>query len=184
MVLGSIVLGGAAVWLLLRQPLRLYIALQVGSSAPLGNLEVSYGPFRRRITMNPAEMRSVRFRDNRLWKTLVRRRFVAAISVIRPLRYLGRRLAIEKFQLTIAIGCDDAARTAMWVGRLSALVATSVNALVAPLALSPPGLAILPLWHESRISVEFTSIIRLRPSDIILAMGMALWGQFRRRTDP
>lgn len=90
---------------------------------------------------------------------------------------LWKRVIIPHLDLTIQLGMGDAAQTAIWTGRLSDIAAWWISSRIAPRASRPPTFSIEPLWDESGFSCNFSSIIQLRPSDIILAIASGLWGQ-------
>lgn len=95
----------------------------------------------------------------------------------RTMDALWHRMHIQSFELRAAIGFGDASRTAVWTGRATDLLAWWIGMRVAPRADQPPRFVVEPNWDHPGISAHFTSIIRVQPSDIILAIIRGLTGQ-------
>ncbi len=84
-------------------------------------------------------------------------------------RRLSRRMVISEFHLECVIGLADAAQTALWTGRVAQLLSWWITDRVAPRACRAPHFSVRPAWEGWVVNGNFTSIIELRPSDIILA---------------
>lgn len=82
---------------------------------------------------------------------------------------LWSRMVVRRFNLSLAWGCNDAAATAVWTGRAALVASWWIAARVAPRARCTPEFNISPHWGGPALVCDFTSIIQLRPSDIILA---------------
>ncbi len=94
----------------------------------------------------------------------------------RTMDALWHRMHIEAFDLHATIGFADAARTAVWTGRATDLLAWWIGMRIAPRAHQAPRFLVEPNWDQAGVSGNFTSIIRVQPSDIILAIIRGLTG--------
>ena len=106
---------------------------------------------------------------------LINRALWAYGALKRLVDNLWKRVRVQHFHLRADVGLPECAQTALWVGRLTELAAWWISCRIAPRAVNPPEFAITPLWDRCGFRCDFVSIIRLRPSDIILALGSALF---------
>lgn len=98
------------------------------------------------------------------------REAVWALGVLRRLNEnLWERMVIEHFVCDVAVGLGDAAYTATLTGLLDQLLAWWMWARIAPRSLKPPLFQVEPLFDARELRLNFSSIIRLTPSDIIQA---------------
>lgn len=101
---------------------------------------------------------------------------------------LWRRMRVTRFDLTCRIGIGDAANTALLVGHLDEALAWWVQARIAPRSVLSPSWAVEPIWDTPGFDLNFTSIIQVRASDIILGVVSTLshtkGGGDRRDGDP
>lgn len=92
---------------------------------------------------------------------------------------LWKRMEVKDFTLSVWVGTGDAAQTALWMGRLTNLTAWWIGIRIAARANKPPAWVVIPEWKERVLAGKFTSIIQLRPSDIIFAIICGLLGQLK-----
>lgn len=97
------------------------------------------------------------------------------IKVQRVMNALWRRIEILHLDLVAEFGFRDASTTALWFGRFSELAANWITARIMPPATKVPNLKITPRWDDVGVKCYFRSIIRVRPSDIILATLIGLF---------
>lgn len=89
---------------------------------------------------------------------------------------LWHRMQIVNFDLYAEVGLGDAAQTALWMGRVTQWTAWWIGIRVGPRAMKPPHWTVIPVWEESVFRGNFSSIIQLLPSDIMLAILYGLLG--------
>lgn len=100
-----------------------------------------------------------------------------AITVLQRLTHrLYERMQVVRFEFSCQLGLADAAQTAIWTARLTDVIAGWIALKIAPRAQSVPRFLMEPVWDEVGVHCNFTSIIQLRLSDIILAMLFGLVG--------
>lgn len=101
---------------------------------------------------------------------------------------LWRRIRVTRFDLACRIGIGDAAKTALLVGYLDEVLAWWVQVRIAPRAVLAPSWVVEPVWDGPVLDLNFTSIILVRASDIILAVVSTLshtkGGGQRKNGDP
>lgn len=90
---------------------------------------------------------------------------------------LWERSRIVRFDLQLRVGFGDAARTALWTGHLIEVIAWWMSVRIVPRTTDEPHFVVQPVWDRSELYCNFTSIIELLPSDIILAIAYGLMGR-------
>lgn len=94
----------------------------------------------------------------------------AVTLLLRLTHQLFERMRVVRFDLCCRLGLANAAHTAVWTAQLTDVVSAWIALKIAPKAQTTPRFAIEPIWGEVAFHCNFTSIIQLRLSDIILAM--------------
>lgn len=186
MLLVLLTIGFAATVLLflwaLTKPLQLTISAVVQGFSVTLTIAVDYGRVHRghtwHLPVTPPKSDRPRPRlkltpkiiDDAVW----------AFGVLDRLTYrLWNRMKVTQFDLTAEIGLNDAAETALWMGRAAQVLGWWISIRVAPRSTRPPRWQVVPRWDAPILLCNFTSIIQLQPSDIILAIVYGLWGQVK-----
>lgn len=170
------------VWAVSR-PLRLIISAEVEGIAVHLQVTVHYGRIRRRRdwtlpVLPPPKAHSTSPKPAfRLTPEIIDEAIWAYRLLNRITDRLWHRMRIVEFDVYAEIGLNDAAQTALWMGRATALLAWWIGLRIAPAAAVPPSWVVVPIWDRQIIAGKFTSIIQLLPSDIILAIVYGLMGQ-------
>ncbi|MCY0877628.1 MAG: hypothetical protein OWU84_01605 [Firmicutes bacterium] len=171
----GIVFGLGAVALVLSLPMRLALTATLDTEARVLTVTGRVGPFQRRFALGPK--RGARRPPPLSWAAFRAMPRVTVGVARRFAFHLWRHLLIEEFTVSMTVGCREAARTAWWVGTVSAAMNGAIETWIAPRALTPPRLTVVPAWHDVRLSGQFTSIIRVKPSNVIVATARAFWGR-------
>ncbi|NMP22436.1 hypothetical protein [Sulfobacillus harzensis] len=170
------------IWAVSR-PIRLVMAAEVDGLTSRLSIEVRYAYIHRQKEWNPPvwPQSSKHHNPKEPSFSLTPHLIDEAIWAFRVLNritdQLWHRMRVERFDLCIRVGLGDAAATALWMGRLTDLAAWWIGLRIAPRAQSAPSWVVVPSFDEPLVAGEFTSIIRLQPSDIILAIVYGLLGQ-------
>ncbi|PSR22844.1 MAG: hypothetical protein C7B45_05070 [Sulfobacillus acidophilus] len=103
-----------------------------------------------------------------------------ALTVLSRLtQHLFERMQVVRFDLRCRVGLANAAQTALWTAQLAEAASAWIALKISPRAQTTPTFEIEPIWDGSAFLCNFTSIIQLRLSDIILAMISGLVGPSR-----
>lgn len=174
-VVGVILAGVLAVgWWFIRQPISLTLCGRMQDLSGSLEIKLDYTMIHQRqcwslpaqpsgnLPTKPDRFKiSVRRINRVLWSL---RKFEHIVDA------LWHHMQVTKFDFYCQVGLGDAAQTALWSGRLTELLAWWINVHIAPRAMPPPLFAVDSVWDRRVWACNFTSIIQLRPSDIILAV--------------
>ncbi len=181
-VIAVVLVLALLIWALF-QPLALTFSARIDGLLVDLRVDVAYSRIHRGRTWHlpvlPPQKKDAARSHLDLTPTLIDEALWAYQVLNRVSDALWHRMRVQKFELTAQIGLNDAASTALWMGRLSELAAWWIGMRVAPRASVSPSFAIIPVWDEAVLTCNFTSIIQLLPSDIILAIVSGLFGQVK-----
>lgn len=165
-----------ALVLLLRSALGIRVKIEVQNLSAAMILQVDYLVLHwsHQWTLPIRIKREKQSRRRHLPVRAVRRALWLVPQFQRVTERLWERMTVREFVLDARIGMGDAAQTALWTGRLTEAAAWWIDVRVVPRASQPPSFAIEPVWDRSEVLCNFSSIIQLRVSDIILAVVSSL----------
>ncbi len=180
-IFGLLALIVVALWL----PMRLCITVDVEGLHVVLTVQVSYGGMARRRTWRLPVLPPQHSQETAgsshfsLNPQLIDEAIWAYRLLNRITDRLWHRMVVKDFTLSVRVGTGDAAQTALWMGRLTDLTAWWIGIRIAPRATKPPAWVVIPDWDEEIFAGKFTSIIQLRPSDIIFAIVYGLLGHLK-----
>jgi hypothetical protein len=164
----------AGVVLLSRLPVLLSIGAHVRDWDAELSLSVHYGRLRlahrwQLPVRPPSNQLPSRTHSAHVSWTLLQRALRALFRMENLVGRLWARMVVRDFNLTVSLGLGDAAATALWTGRAALAASWWIASRIAPRAHCTPYFKVSPNWDQPSVFCDFTSIIQLRPSDIILA---------------
>ncbi len=168
----------AAIWAALK-PVRLLFTVRSKNALIDLDVELSWGWIRRkrswRLPVKPPVGVEVKPGPKIQVSSELIHEALSVFSLIAHLnRELWKRMTVIHFDFWCELGLGDAAATAVWTGWVSEWVAWWISSRIAPRALQAPTFAVVAAWDQPEILCNFTSIIQVRPSDIILATASGL----------